>query len=272
MTNKGTKEGLPYSLSRWTDVPAAKWEWMQKAVRDQQMLAFDSRTGVPGVWSLDPCDTLGLVFWTKNPYNLVHHAPWLREYEYKVHVTATGWHEVEKGAPDIERSARLLAEAVGKFGPDRVTWRFSPVPAVADVVPRFGRLLDAAATSGLTSVYVSFLQTNDLMREGRGVDERVGILTDLANLAARRNVRVLLCNEDRMLAGRTGLAPNLGSGVCARPEDFGLEARSSEGCGCVWMVDPFTFNESCTMGCQYCYAADKTLSPKKRNTTLPVIQ
>ena len=52
------------------------------------------------------------------------------------------------------------------------------------------------------------------------------------------------------------------------------EKPPSEGCGCVLMADPFTINESCTFGCQYCYAADKSLAPKKRNTTkghLPVV-
>ncbi len=277
MTNRGTHENLPYSLSRWTDVPAAKWEWMKQSVRDQRMLAFDPRTAIPSVWSLDPCDTLGLVFWTKDPTNLIDDAPWLREYRYKVHVTATGWHEVEKGAPNGQRSAYLLQRAAEHLGPANVTWRFSPVPMVGDVVERFAAIMRDAGYVGVRDVYVSFLQTNDLMGESRTEDERLDILRGLAEVAARYGeAKVRLCNEDRLLAGRVGLAANLSAGVCAPPSDFGVvgrDAAPSEGCGCVLMVDPFTINESCTMGCRYCYAADQTLSPKKRNTTLslPVI-
>ena len=83
-------------------------------------------------------------------------------------------------------------------------------------------------------------------------------------------MQVILCNEDSTLRRVSELPENLSAGVCAPPEDFalpGLARPPSEGCGCVLMADPFTVNETCTMGCSYCYAADKTLAPKKRNTT-----
>lgn len=273
---RGRHENLPYSLSRWTDVPAAKWEWMKQSVRDQRMMAFDPRTAIPGVWSLDPTDTLGLVFWTKDPTNLIYDAPWLREYRYKVHITATGWHEVEKGAPNAKRSAYLLQKAAEHLGPQNVVWRFSPVPMTPDVVERFSHIMRDAAYVGVRNVYVSFLQTNDLMGESRTEEERFDILKGLADVAAQTGeAQIRLCNEDRLLAGRHGLASNLSAGVCAPPADFGVagrEAAPSEGCGCALMVDPFTINESCTMGCSYCYAADKSLSDKKRNTTLKVLR
>lgn len=273
---KGQTEGLPYSFSRWTDVPAAKWAWMQQAIKEQRMLAFDPRSAIPGPWSLDPADTLGLVFWTKDPTNLIYDAPWLSEYRYKVHVTATAWHEVEKGAPNPSRSAYLLQKAAEHLGAANVVWRFSPVPMVSDVVERFARVMRDAAYVGVRDVYVSFLQTNDLVPETRSEEERLNILKGLAEVSAQYGeARVRLCNEDRLLAGRANLAFNLSSGVCAPPSDFAVvrdQPLPSEGCGCVLMVDPFTFNESCTMGCTYCYAADKSLSPKKRNTTLTVLR
>src|SRR5580698_706440 len=98
----GAQEGLPYSLSRWTDVPAAKWGWFRAALAKGEMVAFDQRTGVPSTWSLRVKDTLGLVFWTKDPTNLVEDRACLEGFRVQVHVTITGWHEVEKGAPDLE--------------------------------------------------------------------------------------------------------------------------------------------------------------------------
>jgi len=248
---------------------------MQQSIRDQKMLAFDPRTAIPSYWSLDPADTLGLVFWTKDPTNLIYNAPWLPEYRYKVHITATGWHEVEKGAPNPRRAAYMLQKAAENLGAENVTWRFSPVPMVSDAVERFASIMKDAAYVGVRDVYVSFLQNNDLMPETRTEDERLKVLQGLAEVADRHGeARVRLCNEDRLLAGKAGLRANLSAGVCAPPSDFGVmgkESAPSEGCGCVLMVDPFTINESCTMGCRYCYAADQTLSPKKRNTTLPVL-
>lgn len=272
----GLEAGFPYSLSRWTDVPAAKWDWLQSAFKAGYLVGFDPTHGVPARWSLRPDDTLGLIFWTKDPTNLILDNPQNRGYKIKVHVTVTGWKEVEKGAPSLREGANSLGMAASVFGPENVSWRFSPVPIVPDVVERFDTILAMAASHGLQKVYLSFLQNNDLMPETRTDQGRINVLTQIADRAERRGVRVLLCNEDRFLLGHPDLHPNLGSGVCAPPEDFSLPGTSkpaAEGCGCVLMVDPFTVNESCTLGCKYCYAADKALSPKRRNTTqkLPVL-
>ena len=95
-------------------------------------------------------------------------------------------------------------------------------------------------------------------------------MVEMAEIAKEYGIRVFLCNEDNTLQGVQNRPSNLSAGVCAPPEDFALPGFArppSEGCGCVLMADPFTVNETCTMGCSYCYAADKTLAPKKRNTT-----
>jgi hypothetical protein len=275
----GRQEGIPYSLSRWTDVPAAKWAWMKDAVKAKKLIAFDPRNAIPYEWSLKPDDTLGLVFWTKDPTNLIFDAPWLRDYSFHVHVTVTGWHEAEKGAPSLRQGTNALAMAASQLGPENVTWRFSPVPMVPDVVQRFETILAMASHHGIKTVYLSFLQTNDLMAETRSEQERMNVLVQIAEVAAQRNVHVYLCNEDRLLADCPDYEghPNLTSGVCVPPETWMLAGRNrppSEGCGCVLMADPFTVNETCTMGCTYCYAADQTLAPRKRNTTrsLPVVR
>lgn len=254
------------------------------------MLAFDPTSGIPARWSLRPEDTLGLLFWTKDPSNLILDAKLLQSYKVKVHMTLTGWEEVEKGAPSLLEGVALLAQAVETFGPENVTWRFSPVPLVSDVVARFQRILDTAAKVGLRQVYVSFLQENDLVPETRSDQERLELLIQLSDLAKTKKVKVLLCNEDNLLLqSRVKFLvcndnlrlqtqetySNLTSGVCVPPAEFeltGSQPLPSEGCGCVLTVDPFTVNESCNLGCAYCYAADKSLTPKKRNTTKKSLQ
>ncbi len=264
----GRAESIPYSLSRWTDLPAAKWAWFLDQLSHGWMYAFDPRTAVPRPWSLRPEDTLGLIFWTKDPTNLLRDRTRLEGHHVRVHVTATGWEEVERGAPTLEESIDLLRRTADAFGPDRVTWRFSPVPLVDNVLDRFTRLAEAAKGAGLDRVFLSFLQTNDRIAETRDRDMRLELLSAMASEAP--GLRVLLCNEDRTLHHVNGLPSNLAPGVCAPPEDFGQPGAAvppSEGCGCVLMADPFTINESCTWGCQYCCAADLTLAAKKRNTT-----
>ena len=273
----GRAEGLPYSLSRWTDVPHAKWPWFLQAMADGHMVAFDPRTAIPSRWSLRPEDTLSLVFWTKDPSNILEAHELLEPYRVKVHVTITGWHEAEKGAPTLEDVCHNYRRSAFHFKPENVTWRFSPVPLVPDVIARFEKI--AGLLEGYTDlVYLSFLQPNDRVPEARSAEERVAIMKQLARVAQTAGMRVRLCNEDRTLLGVQGLPTNLQAGVCAPPEDFALPKTNvvvpSEGCGCALMVEPFTINESCSMGCQYCYAADVSLADHKRNTTksLPVIR
>lgn len=270
MTRSGRAENLPYSFSRWTDVPAAKWAWFRSRIEAEDFLGIDPHTGVPAHWSLRPDDVLGMTFWTKDPTNLLRDSNLLDPYRVEVHVTATGWGEVEKGAPNLAEAVELLVATAEAF--DTVHWRFSPVPLLPDnvVMDRFAFLLGGAVAAGLTEVYLAFLQNNDLMPEQRDQAGRLVLMLKMAELAGAHGVRVLLCNEDRTLYRVSGLPENLSAGICARPETFGLADRPmppSEGCGCVLAVDPFTINESCTLGCRYCYAADKSLSEKKRNTT-----
>lgn len=269
----GRAEGLPYSLSRWTDVPAAKWRWFVETLKSGSMTAIDPRSGIPLLWSLAPEETLGLVFWTKDPRNILYDWPLLKPYKVQVHVTMTDWHEVEIGAPRVieDRIFAYASMLIPRIPAEHVFWRFSPVPLVPDVVARFERLAKALAGHGpFRRVYLSFLQENDQLPETRTAEERVLLMAEMAEVAAKYNLEIRLCNEDRTLHRINGLPKNLCAGVCAAPEDWelpGMARPPSEGCGCVLMADPFTINESCTMGCRYCYAADKSLAEKKRNTT-----
>jgi hypothetical protein len=268
----GFAEQVPYSLSRYTDLPGStsKWRWFEECLAIKQMIAFDPRTGVPSVWSLAPEDTLSLVFWTKDPSNLIASQLRLQPYNVVVHMTATGWREVEKGAPTIEEAGRLLVEACRAFS--RVRWRFSPIPLISDqmVIERFKRLLDYAMNAGLTDVFVSFLQPNDMLPETRSAGARFELLNRLSEVASP--LRVNLCKDDRSLDDWQGAQFELAP--CVPMSDFmGRQALPLESCECVTMVDPFTINESCCFSCMYCYAGDRALTVKKRNSVrgLPVV-
>lgn len=262
----GAKEGLIYSLSRWTDLPAAKWEWFAERLSQGWMYGIDPRTGIPAPWSLTPSETLGLVFWTRQGSSLVSGSKLLRAYKKVIHFTLTGWTEVEHRAPDITQGLELLRGLVGEFGADSVTWRFSPVPLVPDVLPRFVRIAEAAASLGLTRVYLSFLQDNDFMPEHRAVSYRRDLL---AAMAGATSLDILLCNEDRETLA--GADVGVRSGVCEDGQGFSRTPQL-ERCGCALAVDPFTRNEACVYGCSYCYAADVSGSPRKRNTTLMTLR
>lgn len=261
----GRAEAVPYSFSRWTDVPASKWPWFLERLSAGKVEAFDPRVGTPSWWSLKPEETHSLVFWTKDPTNLLKSLRALRSYHLKINFTITGWTEVEHGVPSTDEAIRLYQTLSRRVGRKKVSWRFSPVPLVRDVVDRFDHI--AHELKGYTkSVYLSFLQSNDRMPETRGRPVRVGTLERLASVAASHGIQVLLCNDDRPLWKSSRLEAL--RGVCVSPESVnGGPMPEAEKCGCSVMVDPFSFNEHCTMGCEYCYVSDRTLGGGKKNTT-----
>lgn len=265
---RGREENLPYSLSRWTDLPASKWEWFRAQLAAGAMVALDPLTGMPHRWSLLPGDTLGLIFWTRNGANLVRDERLLRPYRKVIHFTLTGWQEAELRAPDLSLGVQLLRGAVETFGASSVEWRFSPVPLLPDVLDRFAVIAAEAEKMLLQRVYVSFLQTNDWVLESRSRDQRLELLRKMAEIT---NLEILLCNDDRDTM--TAPEPRVKTGICEDGARLGLGIRT-DGCGCVLAVDPFTQNESCRYGCRFCYAGNRSTAPRKRNTTrgLPVIK
>jgi hypothetical protein len=268
----GKELNFPYSLSRWTDVPMDKWGWFKAIMKQKEMLGFHPEQMVPYRWSLRADDTLGLIFWTKDPTNVLREELPEKGYRVKLHVTVTGWEEVEPKAPNLDNGANLLARANHLLGPENVYWRFSPIPILPqdELIRRFQVILSRSSDEGMKRVYASFLQDNDLMPEIRYTSDRLSILTQMGEVAQQYGVKVLLCNEDKLLVGHPDLHPNVASGVCAPPEDFMLPKRDkppSEGCGCVLMVDPFGINESCSVGCKYCYAADRLSNPHRSDSS-----
>ncbi len=234
---------------------AGKWDWFMERQQEGWFWAFDGRTGIPSRWSLRPDSSLGLLWWTKNPLNLINHHSTVMPYRNHVNITLTGWHEVEKGVPPVEKTVELMKEAVKIFGSENVTWRFSPVPIVSDVVDRFRSIVGALGATLPSSVMVSFLQKNDFMEDGRSNEKRLEILNSLRNASP---ISVRLCAEDPM--------GGFEKAICAPSAMFGFET-DKEQCGCGVAVEPFGSQESCVYGCRYCYAADKTISQKKTNTT-----
>jgi hypothetical protein len=273
----GRELNYPYSFSRWTDVPIDKWGWFKELLARREMLAFHPEQMEPYRWSLRPDDTLGLIFWTKDPTNIWSEGLQEKGYKVKVHVTVTGWEEVERKAPPLQIAATKLAMSYQLLGEDSVIWRFSPIPILPpdELIRRFHLILARTSDYQVKRVYASFLQGNDLMPETRSESDRLNILAQMGELAQQYGVKVLLCNEDQLLRSHPDLHPNVGSGVCAPPEDFALPKRDkppSEGCGCVLMVDPFCVNESCSVGCQYCYAADREMNPHRSDSSRELLK
>lgn len=239
----------PYSFSRWTDVPAAKWGWFRERLAEGSFVGFAEQSLTPQRWSLRPEDTEKLVIWTRNPRALFVDRHLLEPYDLHIHHTLTGWCEAEIGSPNPVKGLGDLKMLLDLFGPDRVTWRFTPIPATPDSLDRWVCLAENLKPYGVKHVTAAFSSGAGYWAEDRSEGERAKLLADMAQVL-----------------------PFTVCGLPYRPVTVG-DCRGPEGlegvvCGCRPMVDPFSINESCVYRCRYCYAADTSLSSQRRNTTL----
>ena len=270
----GAQEGVAYSLSRYTDLVATKWDWFREQIRQGSFEGFRTDELMPDRWSLNPEHVESLVFWTKDPRNIVCSQkllePYIRSNAIKVHMTLTGWEEVEKGAPTLSRGLDLMKDVVGALRPYDVYWRFSPIPLLpkVQIVERYKRIANMAGSLGLPNVMVSFLQDNGKIPETRTDQEKLDILSELGNAS---NLKVVLCRDDDLLRRcNVEKTSKLQEGICWGTDwiwEIGRGGKSppKERCGCHVMVDPFTMNEVCAISCGYCYSANP--EGKRVNTT-----
>jgi hypothetical protein len=234
------------------------------------MIGFSpTRMGLPARWSLAPEDVLGLVFWTRDPRALIQDVDLLKPYSLVIHMTITDWWEVEDRVPRSSESLEWLKQAVDTFGTQNVVWRFSPVPAVDDVVERFERLVKAVYPTGLRSVYMSFLQENDQLWDPRNADEQRQVIRSMAQVCPS-DFEVRLCRENRVPIGGSCKLLNLRRAVCEDGSRFhlpvhGPDSSLVDSCGCAISVDAFTINEGCKFGCKYCYAVQEPLDPIEKS-------
>jgi len=117
------------SASRCTDIPAFYADWF-----------FDRLKKGYSVWK-NPynndqkshiCydDTRFIVFWSKNPVNLIPHLPYLKERGIGTYIqyTLNGYGpELEHNVPPVDERIDTFRRLVGELGFGHVIWRFDPL-------------------------------------------------------------------------------------------------------------------------------------------------
>ena len=266
------------SASRRTDIPAFYSEWLSERFREGYLLVRNPMNchQVSRI-RLNPEVIDCIVFWTKNPLNML---PRLREfdgYPYYFQFTLTGYgREIEPGLPD-KRSVLIpvFQELSRRIGSRRVIWRYDPVflsgRYTVDYHERaFAEI--AGALSGYTCmVVISFL---DLYKKTkRNMEHVLGgavkapaepemkmLAQKFATLARRFGMEIRTCAEQLDLE-QYGIR----HGACIDREYIEellgcpLKVKKDHGqrpfCGCVESVEAGTYH-TCRNGCRYCYAND----------------
>ena len=213
-----------------------------------------------------------IVFWTKNPANMLGRLAELKNYQYYFQFTLTGYgKDVEPGLPDkrgeLIPTFQKLSE---KIGVQKVIWRYDPIfisqhYSVDYHLKAFEEI--ACSLDGYTrKVVISFVDlyaktqrnTAGLQIESITDQGMLEMAKQLVDIAAKHGITVESCAE---LIDLQSVGVKHGSCIdkklieeiigCKLIVDKDKNQRTE--CGCFESVEIGTYN-TCMNGCRYCYA------------------
>lgn len=260
------------SVSRRTDIPAFYSEWFFNRikegfvdVRNPMNIHQVSRVKI----TPDVVDCI--VFWTKNPKNMLARLDELKEYKYYFQFTINPYDkQIESGVPVKAEIIETFKDLSTKIGYDKVIWRFDPILITdkigVDYHIKYFEELAKRLEGYTTRCVISFVDlykktvTNTKPLNMREPSEsEMGLLAEkLVEIAKRHNMQVLSCAENINLEEQgvehgCCIDPRLIEEICGYHIDVKKDKNQRKECGCAESIDIGAYN-TCCHACAYCYA------------------
>lgn len=266
------------SASRRTDIPAFYSEWLVKRLREGFVLVRNPMNyhQVSRI-ALSPATVECLVFWTKNPREMMAKLPEISRLGYPFYflVTLTAYDErIEKNVPPLSERIEIFQTLAAQIGKEKVIWRYDPILFTDRCSADFHREAFAGLAESLSGFtlrcIVSFLQMyRKCERNMKGLDliepkvsERVALLRTLQSVSAAKGMQLQTCAQGGELAAELAKA-GIPAAKCIDGELVGRisgtetcarkDTNQRKECGCIESIDIGAYN-SCPHHCLYCYA------------------
>lgn len=261
------------SVSRRTDIPNYYSEWFLNRMKEGYLYVKNPMN--PHQIShieLTPETVDCIVFWTKNPANMLDRLEELLDYKYYFQFTLTGYgKDIEPNIPNKrEELIQIFQRLSDKIGSEKVIWRYDPILisqryTIEYHLQAFTEI--AAKLKGYTQkVVISFVDLYaKTQRNTNGLDIRTMNESDikvlakkLVKIAEENNLVIETCAEQIDLQ-EIGIK----HGSCIDKElierILGCKLQGEKDkyqrleCGCLESIEVGTYN-TCNNGCKYCYA------------------
>lgn len=260
------------SVSRRTDIPAFYSDWFFNRihegfvdVRNPMNIHQVSRIKI----TPDVVDCI--VFWTKNPQNMLSRLDELKRYNYYFQFTINPYDKhIEMGVPTKTGIIETFRNLSQQIGSKRVIWRYDPI-LLTDIInieyhiKYFEEL--AKRLEGLTTkCVISFIDlykktitnTRSLRIRELTEDEIRTISKRFVNIAKNYGITILSCAENIDLEQEgvehgSCIDPNIIENICGYSINTKKDKNQREECRCVESIDIGEYN-TCCHACAYCYA------------------
>lgn len=261
------------SVSRRTDIPNYYSEWFFNRIKDG-FLYVRNPMNVHRISRVDlsPDVVDCIVFWTKNPANMMRRLEELKDYKYYFQFTLTGYgKDVEPNIPDKRSELiQVFRELSEKIGKERVVWRYDPIlisekytvdyhlKAFDEIARNLTGYTEKAVISFVDLYSKTQRNTTELkMRDITG-ESMAALAKKLAGIAGKYKLLIESCAEQIEL---NDIGIQHGSCIdkklmekilgCKLAGEKDKNQRTE--CGCLESVEAGTYN-TCLNGCKYCYA------------------
>ena len=278
LVSSGVQCRMIVSVSRRCDIPRFQFDWFMERVREgfvEVTNPYNPRQ-IKRV-SLLPEDVDALVFWTRDPRNILANADELAErgFRFYVMVTATGYPNALE--PDMSPAPEVLAamkELSRKVGADRVIWRYDPVILTSITDEDFhrrnfselARELAGSVRRVIISIYDEYREAkkrlDEMEKNGElKLLETDGVLpellADFAKCAETAKMEIQSCAEKEDFSS-LGIKPGACIDAALIKKLWGAELNGKDknqrpNCLCCKSVDIGVYG-NCTAKCVYCYA------------------
>lgn len=272
------------SATRRSDIPAWHSDWFMERLRRGYLLSTQYKRQYVSFAKIR-----AIVFWTKNPRNMLKHLDELDQmgvgYYFTYTLTDYDQEGLEPNLPPLHdriHTFRRLSERVGK---EKVVWRFDPLMVTANIdrdrlIGKIASVMENLA--GYTDKMVfSFFNPSAHKKVERNMsssgiavkefsfEDKGYVAKHIAELANHHGLQVAACAEDMDLS-LYGIRQNKCIDDSLMRRLFGqdtdlisffdqIDGQKHNGqrklCGCIPSFDIGNFN-TCKNGCIYCYAND----------------
>lgn len=261
------------SVSRRTDIPNYYSDWFITRIKEGFLYVRNPMNAHQiSKIDLSPEVIDCIVFWTKNPANMIEKLEDLQKYMYYFQFTLTGYgKDVEPNLPnkreELIPTFKRLSEKIGK---ERVIWRYDPILISKRYTINYHLKAFEEIASSLAAytekVVISFVDLySKTLRNTRELDirqitneEMIEVAGEMAQIASKYHLIIETCAEqiDLQEAGiwhgscidKKLIERLLGCKLIAEKDK-----NQREACGCFESVEVGTYN-TCLNGCKYCYA------------------
>lgn len=261
------------SVSRRTDIPNYYSEWFYNRIKEGFLYVRNpmnhhqiSKINL----SSDLVDCI--VFWTKNPANMMSRLDELKEYKFYFQFTLTGYgKDIEPNIPNKRRELiETFQKLSEKIGSEKVIWRYDPILLNEKYVPEYHIKAFKEIASQLNGythkVVISFVDLYAKTKrntEGLNIKEiekkEINVIArEMADIAKENHLKIETCAEQVELR-EIGIAHGSCIDKILIEQLVGCKLKGSKDknqrdeCGCFESVEVGTYN-TCRNGCKYCYA------------------